>query len=664
MTNRILGALQPQTPDGVEFIDLGDRLVLKATTDLVGIAGERFSKSTTGATFAPSEFTAPGVSLVGYAYTQFAYPVRAKPGRGFNFRPAHNLRSPSAVMPLLLVSSDGRFELLAPLDAWHEQAIAVKQSDDDQGPVIDHFHWGWHGDLDQVHAGFTATLGIFTGTSASEVFNRWGDTIRAAAGTVRPSAEIDPLLTHLSYWTDNGAAYWYRTEANQDITTTIANKVDELDGLSVPVKSVELDSWFYPHETSRSVSETGYLEEVPPTGMLSWTPRPEVLPNGVDGVHRAVGKRPLVLHSRHISPRSDYVRSGDWWTGVASHPVDPDFFQQWFRDAASWGATCIEQDWMMSTFFYIPELRSQPGRTMEWQRGLNTAASTNGLTLLWCMALPGDFAATVELDRVIAIRTSDDYRYASDPADLWVWYLTVNMMAAALELPVFKDCFFSSTDTGESDIDGDQHAELEALLSSMSAGVVGIGDRIGRTDAEIVSRVCRPDGRLVGPDRAITLTDQSMSDAGQSGGLCWSMTHTTNQLGTWRYLVVINTSTDPLTVSDSYQLRSEVLVYSWRDKTAEVRTQIDVTLEPREWALFVCCPFVDPIESEPTVSAHGVASRERSALIGDPTRYATMGRTRVDVAGTIPRLLTAKGEPNQPLLWWSDPGGLHPQPDL
>ncbi|MEZ5226397.1 MAG: hypothetical protein R2710_06890 [Acidimicrobiales bacterium] len=218
---------------------------------------------------------ADNVSFVGFAYTQFALPVRVAPGGRFDFRPAANLSSPAAVMPLVLMSDDGRVELLAPLGAWHEQVIAVDQDD-----AIAGFRWGWHGDLADVPAGFRAELGIFTGTSIREVFDRWGGTIRTAAGTQRPGSDVDPLLTHLSYWTDNGAAYWYRTEPGADLTSTLQGKVAELDELGVSVRSVELDSWFYPHEISRPVAEVGYLEEVPPTGMLSWTPRADVLPGG------------------------------------------------------------------------------------------------------------------------------------------------------------------------------------------------------------------------------------------------------------------------------------------------------------------------------------------------------------------------------------------------
>ncbi len=651
MPDRILGPLAPIVDDRVAVVDHGDRIELTALVDLDAVASGSFSRPAFGARFSLDGFTAPDVALVGFASTQFALPVRAEPGGRFEFRPAHNLRSPSVVLPLLLCADDGRVELLAPLDAFHEQVIGVRQDD----TSITAFEWGWHGDLDTIPAGTSATLGVFTGTSAADAFARWGEAVQAAAGdrsadrSTRPS---DPLLTHLSYWTDNGAAYWYRTEPDTDLTTTLADKLAELGRLGVGVGTVELDSWFYRHETTRSVSATGYLEEVPPTGMLEWTPRPDVLPDGIAPLRERLGTmpgtdepRPLALHSRHISPASDYLTdtgsdtdSSEWRVDeLAAHPItgspaEAELFDRWCADAAAWGATCIEQDWMMMTFFGVREIRSHPGRVLAWQRALDDAAARHDLTLLWCMALPGDYAAAAGLGRVVAVRTSDDYRFAEDPALLWVWYLTVNVMADALGLPVFKDCFFSATPPAagraEPDpIDGDPHAELEALLSALSAGVVGIGDRLGRTDADVVRRIALPDGRLVGPDRAIRLTDASMADAGRTAGLCWAETSTTTPVGTWRYLVAINTSTDRATRTDRFGLDPDRrAVYDWRSGTVEVTDTVEITLGARDWALFVVCPG-DP---------------DGRVEIGDTSVYATMS--------------PAVGD--RPHTWWSAVDGL------
>lgn len=642
MARSALGPFHPRSVDGVRFDDLGHAVRFTAERELSGLATGRFATPRVHAALRVGELPDPHTQFVGFAFTQFAMPVRASAGRPFDFRPAPNLRSPSAVIPLLLRDSAGRICLLAPLDSWHDQLIAVHQ--DDAGVI--ELQWGWHGDLDTAPAGFAATLGIYDGESVTEVFARWGAEVRTAAATTKPVRGCDPLTSHLSYWTDNGAAYWYRTEPGRSLVATLEDKLSELDAIGVGIGSIELDSWFYPHEISRPVTEVGYLAEVPPTGMLEWSPRPDVLPEGVDDLARRLGGRPLVLHSRHVSPESPYLAEGEWWVDFAAQPVDPQFFRRWFEDAAAWGATCIEQDWLMMYWFGVRQLREVPGRALEWQRTLDRLAGEHDMTLLWCMATPGDLMAAVGLANVVAIRTSDDYRFADDPATLWHWFLTVNRLADALGLATFKDCFLTARGDG---IDGDPHPDVEALLSAMSAGVVGIGDRVGRTDVELLGRIARPDGGLVTSDRPAVLADQSFFRSASDGdALCWA----TATSGEWTYVIALHTATGGAAgtaIADAFELDGEVLVYDWRSQTAEPATTIRVELTHRDWALFVCCPI--------TVDADG----RRRSLVGDPSKYATMSAARVRCLDERADLLVADGETGF-LRWWDEGTGLVDEP--
>jgi hypothetical protein len=99
--------------------------------------------------------------------------------------------------------------------------------------------------------------------------------LRASAGIRRREASANALTSHLSYWTDNGAAYWYRTEAGRTIGASVADAVEALVADGVPVRAVELDSWCYQHEVPRPITEIGYPDEVPPSGMMTWQPRPD-----------------------------------------------------------------------------------------------------------------------------------------------------------------------------------------------------------------------------------------------------------------------------------------------------------------------------------------------------------------------------------------------------
>ncbi len=536
------------------------------------------------------------MQLLGFAFTQFALPVTAGPTLDFDFRPAPNLHSPPA-LGLLIVRSGVRTTLVAPLVAVHEQIISVESGD---------LRWGWHGDLESVPAGFETTVGIYDGTSTADVLAAWAEELCGGPPMER-RRDTNPITSHLSYWTDNGAAYWYRTEPGRTIGASVTETVTQLRAQGVPVDAVELDSWFYVHETLRPIDEIGYPSDVPPTGMMRWSPRADAFSDAAteerDAIERwadGLDHPPLVLHSRHVSPSSPYLdEGGDWWVDdVAAHPVDPDFFRRWFDDARRWGACCIEQDWMLMYWFGVRALRASPGRAASWQSALDRHADATGVDLIWCMATPADLILAASLPHVVAVRTSDDYRFAKDPAVLWVWYLTVNRLAGALGLRAFKDVFFSQVPPpGADSIDGDRHAALEALLSALSAGPVGIGDRIGHTDAGIVMRTCDADGRIRHVDQPVGLVDDCLFGAPDHGErLAWATTTATARGQVWTYVVAINVSMPETIVEDVLTLAELGLdgsrsVLDWRTGVATDRTTLAATLAPRDWAFFVVAPL-------------------------------------------------------------------------
>ena len=605
-----------------------DRLRLVALRDLAGMATGRFDQPAGWVAFRPGDSSAAGTARYGgYSYTQFALPVDADASLDFCFDHGKTLISPRVVLPFFAGDPVHGCCLLAPLDRFHEQVLAVQSGE---------LRWGWHGDLERVPEGFSIELGLFVGEDLRALLGDWGAILRERSEAAAAGRYADPSTSHLSYWTDNGAAYWYRREPGRDLAGTLEAKCEELRADEVPVHAVELDSWFYPHETSRPVQEVGYLDTVPPSGMLVWEPRDDVLPGGIEALRERLGDPPLVLHSRHVSAQSPYVEDGAWWVhGGLAHPKDPAFFARWLRDAAAWGATGYEQDWMWVIWFGVQSLRAESGRARAWQQALDAAAAEHGLSLIWCMPTPADLAEATRLASVVAVRTCDDYRYADDPAVLWTWFLGVNAMAGALGLWPFKDVFFSARGEG---IDGDPHPEVEALLSALSAGPVGIGDRIGRTDRDLVMRTCRADGLLVKPDRPIAALGAGLLGAPRRGeALMWADTHSDG----WRYLTALHVAESEAPIRDGLALEQERLVYDWRAGTAALASRIDVSLEHRGWALYVVCPVEDG-----------------RALIGDPAVYATMGDRRVrPIDARTAEVYGAPGE-RVTVRWWTEDAGV------
>ena len=560
-----------------------------------------------------------GTSAIGHLYTEFGIPSFSDASLA-HFPMLDYPPRPAIVEPLWIVAPDGRCLFLAPLDSFHDQVIAVPRGDAnaEQGLAC-----GWHGDLDTVPAGFASELAVLAGTSPRAVLERWGGWLRRRSGLAPRSRYADPVLSHLSYWTDNGAAYWYRTAPGLDLPTTLERTIARLRADDVPIHAVELDSWFYPHEKTRPLNPKSEFE-VPPTGCIAWEPRCDVLPDGIAALRRRLGNPPLVLHGRHFSSRSPYFeRHEAWIDGERAHPVEGHLLESLLTQASAWGAVQYEQDWLIESYLGVRGLRAAPGRARAWQEGLDRAARERGLTLLWCMASPADFMQSATLAGVTAIRTSGDYRYLIGNAALWLWYLHGNALARALDLPAFKDVFLSSRDG--SDLDGDPHAELEALLAVLGAGPVGLGDRLGRTDRELVMRTCRSDGRLVKPDVPVAALDRCFRNHSMLvPSPLVGETHSKHTAGTWTYVVAMNvhmggahlTVDLPLAELGAYAPSGPLAVYDWRKRTLEPLAPgapLHFELDPLDWSHRVLCPVLEG----------GIV------VVGDPERYVTAGDSRI-----------------------------------
>jgi len=597
---------------------------LEAAAPLHAIASGRFDRpSVVWPRFHPTRRRAEGLSKgalgFGHAYTEFALPSFSGPEfDGFLLLP----QRPAVVEPLFLLTPEGRSLMLAPLDGFHEQVVAVPR----RGEAEIGVRCGWHGDLNQAPAGFRTDLACFAGEGARSLLDEWGAILLRRHGTRRPSRYADEGVARLSYWTDNGAAYWYRSEPGLDVATTLERTVAGLREAKVPIRAVQLDSWFYPHEKSRPLNPDWGME-VPPTGMLRWEPREDLLPAGMEELRHRMGDPPLILHSRHFSSKSPYFEATEAWIdGDQGHPKDPAFYERLMAQAAGWGAITYEQDWLIECFLGVRGLREAPGRAQAWQQGIDAAAGRHGRTLQWCMASPADFMQTVALERVTSIRTSGDYRYRIGSGALWAWFLYTNAFARALGLTPYKDVFFSSGE-GEG-WDGDPNCECEALISALSSGPVGIGDRLGRTDRALVMRTCREDGMLLKPDVPVAALERCYRGHPNAEPLpLVGEAHTRHPAGLWYYVVGVHVWRGEgaipyrFALEDLGPLRPEgpMLAYDFRRARAErieaggADPAWEVELEPLAWDYRVLCPI---LPGEITV-------------VGDVSRYVTAGDARL-----------------------------------
>jgi hypothetical protein len=559
----------------------------------------------------------PQLRTYAHQLTEFALPVFGDDSAcGFMFAP----HRPAVVQPLMFIAADGRALMLAPLDQFHEQAVAVPPDREHSDHGV---RCGWHGDLSGIRQGFATELALWAAPGPRAALDGWCALLRRRNQTRRPSRYADEGIGKLSYWTDNGAVYYYRTEPGADYETTLERAVGTLHERRVPVRSVQIDSWFYPHQNLRPVSPEG-APIVPPSGMMKWEPRDDLFTDGFRGLRQRLGGLPLSFHSRHFSAQSPYFeRLPAWVDGEYAHPCDSRLYEMLMAQAAAWGAITYEQDWMVESFFGVRGLREEPGRARAWIEGMDRAAREQGLTLQFCMATPCDFLQTTTLSQVTSIRTSGDYRYLFDNGLNWVWFLHGNALARALGLNPFKDVFLSHGPTSLSQ--GEPYAEIEALLAALSTGPVAIGDQIGATDREVVMRTCRDDGILVKPDVPLAAIDACFrGNTFVRTEPLIAEAYTDHPAGRWTYVASFHAcqSKDPLgfhvALAELGESRpsTPVLAFDWRRGEFQ-RLDADggwhCSLDFQDWDYRVLCPLL----------AGGVT------VIGDVTKYATVGDHRV-----------------------------------
>ena len=414
-----------------------------------------------------------------------------------------NLHSPP-VLGVLLARVEQRHVLLAPLDHPHEQVIACR---------------GRRTRLGLARRPRRGACGLLHDARDLRRATRrpscWIDGGPRCEGSGRDrSRDANPIVSHLSYWTDNGAAYWYRTEAGRTIGASVAEAVEALRADGVPIRAVELDSWCYQHEVPRPIAEIGYPEEVPPSGLMRWEPRADAFdppPPGRDPIEQLaerLGRPPLVIHARHISPHSPYLAEGEWWVdALAAHPVDPTFFRRWFDDARRWGVCAIEQDWMLLYVVRCPSAarRTGPGCGVAARARRAGRRARRRADLVHGHAGRHRARGDARSRRRGAHQRRLPLRRGPGAAVDVVPHRQPPRRPARTARRSRTASSRAARPPGDDAIDGDEHAELEALLACMSAGPVGIGDRIGCTDREVVMRTCDDDGRIRHVDRPLAL---------------------------------------------------------------------------------------------------------------------------------------------------------------
>jgi hypothetical protein len=382
--------------------------------------------------------------------------------------------------PLILYSDTLETIVFSPLDNFFSSLVSFEH-----GAI----RYGLHGEIDNVPDGFVHRFILVRGQGINATVAEWGRLLLEDRGKVPPDRYADTGLSYLGYWTDNGAAYYYKKAEGMNEAETLLAVKQEAEARAIPLRYVQIDSWWY--------FKDGTAGLWPPAGLILWEPRPEVFPEGLAAFHEALGL-PLIAHNRWFAKENAYLEEDEFVFGPdMALPTGQKVYDHFMSDAAAWGIETYEQDWLVNQYWGIPWLREEPGRAETWMANMDRAAAQQGLTMQLCMPAAAHLMDSVDRSSVTTIRTSTDYSPGISKESYWPMFHTVNMLAAAVGLWPFKDNFRTAETWGEA----------EALVSALSAGMVGPGDEIGAIDPELVARTCRADGLLLKPDRPATPID-------------------------------------------------------------------------------------------------------------------------------------------------------------
>jgi hypothetical protein len=440
--------------------------------------------------------------------------------------------------------------------------------------------------IQSLPAGFTQRTMLVVDQGINQAFDTWGHALTDLQGKVRPANDADISLSHLGYWTDNGARYYYMYEEKHGYEGTLFAVRDEFQAKGLPLGYMQLDSWFYPKGPEADWQNTA-------GGIYEYEAAPLLFPSGLKAFQEKLGI-PLLTHARWIDPGSPYRHEYQMSNNVS---IDPRYWSMIMSYLHDSGASVYEQDWLAThaqTNFNL----SDPDAFLD---EMARSAAGRGLTIQYCQPLARHYLQTSKYNNVTTIRTSPD-RFSER---WWDRFLYGSRLASALGIWPWTDVFMSS----ERD---------NLLLATLSAGPVGVGDPLGSINTASLLRAVRKDGVIVKPDAPLVPTDQTvLHDAEGLQAPMIAATYT--DFGSMKVAYVFahprGAATTVSFTPSSVGLNGPVYVYNYFTEVGQVIDASDAFSGQIEgsYAYYIVTP----------IGPSGVG------LLGDLGQFTSLGRQRI-----------------------------------
>jgi hypothetical protein len=438
--------------------------------------------------------------------------------------------------------------------------------------------------------GLTHRTLLVVANGINRAFDAWGHALTDLNGKARPANDSDPSLASLGYWTDNGAGYYYDFEPKLGYTGTLLAVKDEFAKAGVNFGYMQIDSWWYPKGES---GDWNHHAPWTPVGIARYEAHPDIFPKGLGGFQKDLGL-PLITHARWIDAKSPYRQKYKMSNNVI---VDPNYWMTVGTNLRDWGVFGYEQDWLDEWATAAYNMDDQNA----FMDNMGRMSEMFGLSLQYCMGTPRHFLQSTKYDNLTTVRVSEDVF----TRDKWDQFFYSSRLASALGVYPFTDVFGSNE-------------KISTLIATLSAGIVGVGDRLGEVNAQNLLYAVRPDGIIVKPDVPAVPTDESiLNDAHDAGEPLVSFTYTDH--GPMRALYVFaHPRTEDRTATftpEKLGLSGNLYVYNWlADRGRRVSGNEPVT---------------QYIKGDPTYLVVVPVGKSGIAFLGDVGKFVPLGKKRV-----------------------------------
>ncbi len=471
--------------------------------------------------------------------------------------------------------------------------------------------------ITSLPAGFQHSTTLVFGKGINQTFEAWGLALTALKGKKRPNSEADALLRSVSYWTDNGATYYYNAGGSSYSGTLEAIR-KEFHDIGIRLGSLQLDSWWYPKGPDNSWSSH--------SGIWTYNASPALFQPDLGAFQKRM-TTPLITHARWIDANSPYRSQ---YTISGNVAIDPKYWEDIAAYLKASGVATYEQDWL-GTEAHAAFNLTDPELFLN---GMAAAMAKQGLTVQYCMATPAHFLQSTNYNNVTSIRASQD-RFRPEN---WSDFFYSSRFASALGVFPFTDVFMSSETNNR-------------IAATLSAGPVGVGDPMGALSKENLLRAVRADGVIVKPDVPATPLDSVFHN--DAKGIDVPMVASTytdfgNGLKTHYIFAFPRGANKTITISPlAYGIAGEAWLYDSLHGTGHlINARSAWTLDLNDGpGYFVLAP----------VGKSGIA------LLGDKGHFVSMGKKRISAftdAGTADAtVLFAAGENTRTIFGYA-PGAV------